>query len=179
MNVYFLKRVITVWAATVFLLELSGCGQFSYKRGATFSDLQHEKTDCTMGNKTDAEVQQCLKDRGWLMVDMDEDSPHNNTRLKTISTSYTKTANDPFAGDHPEQEAESTMPDDPYFPLKVSSWWKAGAGPKELQEDGLICSEKLGATHPHSDNLSQVTLGFAYCMQELGWRVLLQNDARD
>ncbi|WP_438969824.1 hypothetical protein [Methylophaga sp.] len=156
---------------------LTACGgEFSYKRGASVQDLQNQKTDCDGNNRSEEEVNKCLKDNGWIVVDMDSDYSLKPRKLKTLSTTYSKSQGDPFAVEETlamEEASEATVTEDPLDVIKVNSWWKAGAGPEQLYQNGDACLESLGEDYKANANFSEVSLGIAYCMEDKGWRALL------
>lgn len=58
-----------LWMAM--LLLVSGCGELSYKRGASTQDLEAAKKACqTAGN--DKAAERCLEDQGWTVKKLDD-----------------------------------------------------------------------------------------------------------
>lgn len=166
---------------------LSACGgEFSYKRGAGVDELEDQKSLCKKQSHTEEALGECLRENGWVVVDLDNDEPLLGNSLKSrkllnpISTSYKKASNDPFA-DSADTETSNASTDvttevehqKPTDTIRVNSWWKAGSGPDELKRDGADCLQTLSEPHSANENYSEVTLGLAYCMQDKGWRVLL------
>lgn len=49
---------------------LSSCGELTYKRGARPEDLERTKRDCQK-QKSEASIQQCLKENGWVVQDLE------------------------------------------------------------------------------------------------------------
>lgn len=166
---------------------LSACGgEFSYKRGAGVDELEDQKSLCKKQSLTEEALGECLRENGWVVVDLDNDAPLLGHSLKSrkilnpISTSYKKASNDPFADsteaaltDESTEVTAEVEPQNPTDMIKVNSWWKAGAGADELKRDGADCLQTLSEPHSANENYSEVTLGLAYCMQDKGWRVLL------
>ncbi|MCX4189467.1 hypothetical protein [Methylophaga sp. OBS3] len=147
------------------LLLLTGCGaEFSYKRGAQAPDFQNEKQRCETSTSTETELDQCLEEKGWLVVSPDKPFlPLSRGESKTIAV----------AGDVME-EIEESKPVDPLEPLEVNSWWRLGAGPEQLMTDSENCVAELGEEHSPKANMSLVTRGLIACMQKEGWAVLLK-----
>ncbi len=143
---------------------VSGCGgQFSYKRGATVKDFQSEKERCESASSSEKDIDQCLQQKGWLVVDADKPLiPLSRGESKTISI-----ADDAMA------ETDDN-PVDPMEKLQVNSWWRAGAGPQKLITDSEACTAELGEEHSPEANMSLVTRGLLGCMQKKGWAALLQ-----
>lgn len=56
-------------------LLLQACGEFSYKRGASFNDLNQAKRDCQSTHKTADRVEQCLAEKGWVVRNFDDEDP--------------------------------------------------------------------------------------------------------
>jgi len=129
---------------------IGGCaGSFSYKRGAGMADFEHE-------------IEHCLKKSGWIVVGADK--PLAKTPLKTI--------------ENPDRSVlivdqvpiEDTL--NPLDKIRISSWWKAGAGPEKLLAAGDICVEILGEEYKPEANFSTVTVGLVECMKGEGWFAL-------
>ena len=60
----------------------------------------------------------------------------------------------------------------PLDKVKISSWWKAGAGPDQLMADGDDCVLELGEEYKPEANFSIVTIGLQMCMKGQGWFAL-------
>jgi len=146
------------------VLVISGCGgEFSYKRGATATDFQSEKDRCESNSSSEKEIDQCLQQQGWLVVNADKPLiPLSRGESKTIS----------IADDAMEEIDDK--PVDPMEKLQVNSWWRAGAGPEKLINDSKACTAELGEEHSPEANMSLVTRGLLGCMQKKGWAALLQ-----
>ncbi|PCJ31151.1 MAG: hypothetical protein COA90_06980 [Gammaproteobacteria bacterium] len=144
------------------LLTLSGCGELSYKRGATASDFQHSKQACSSKHKIDTEIESCLAQSGWLVVDMNK-SMVTEASLNTTSDSL-------FDGEKLPAN-KSTRPLDT---STIGSWWKAGATANSLSTDSEACTQQLGEQHQPQHNMTLVTLGLLDCMKTKGWFALKQ-----
>lgn len=178
-------------------LLTSGCGELSYKRGASAQDLEAAKQACLSAGREKA-VDQCLEDKGWAVTKLDDIdlfavasvSPDNRS-LAASSTadapakaveSRTEVAGNPGSMS-PESRPSSaahasspkTPPPPPTNPLEVytvNSWWKVGAGRETLESDTGDCVTKLGVAHQPNNKTQQVTRGFVVCMHEKGWKAL-------
>ena len=131
---------------------IGGCaGSFSYKRGAGMADFEQERETCADQKKS-----------GWIVVGADK--PLAKTPLKTI--------------ENPDRSVlivdqvpiEDTL--NPLDKIRISSWWKAGAGPEKLLAAGDICVEILGEEYKPEANFSTVTVGLVECMKGEGWFAL-------
>lgn len=173
-------RLLSITVGTILLVSLSACGEFSYKRGASARDLQQQKDSCQTADRSDAEIRQCMRNNGWIMVDMDETTtlPENASPANkaVIKGTYSKSKADPFAVEEDIANAEPAppLPADPNEVVKVNSWWKAGAGPDALMQQGDDCRNRVDSSDQISGNFSRVTVGFIECMAEKGWKVWLQ-----
>jgi hypothetical protein len=59
-----------LWMAMLTLL-VSGCGELSYKRGASMQDLEATKKSCQSAGSEKA-AEQCLQDQGWTVKKLDD-----------------------------------------------------------------------------------------------------------
>jgi hypothetical protein len=59
-----------LWMAMATLL-VSGCGELSYKRGASTQDLEAAKAACQSAG-SDKAAEQCLEDKGWTVKKLDD-----------------------------------------------------------------------------------------------------------
>lgn len=188
MNKSNIFRYLKVISTLLPVVILSGCGgEFTYKRGAGVGELRQQESICKDQGMTDKAVDECLKENGWIVVDLESDEPLLGTTLKPkktldpVTVEYQKATNNPLSPKEPAADASPT-PDpvydaekNPYQLIQVNSWWKSGAGPEQLMDDGNNCLTHLPEGHSANGNFSKVTLGLAYCMQEKGWKVLLRN----
>lgn len=176
-----LKKAMGLSLVGLVTVSLVGCGEFSYKRGASVRDFQQEKDVCAKSTNTEAQTKKCLKENGWIVLDLDNKaneaaaetgSPANKA---VIHGSYANSSPNQFAAEDiviPEEE-RAPLPADPTKSVSVGSWWKAGAGPDQLMADGEACKSGLSAEHTINRNLSKVTVGFIECMADKGWKVWL------
>lgn len=147
------------------LLLLTGCGgELSYKRGATGADFQDAKRQCETGSNSATAIDQCLQEKGWITV-----SPSQSLIGRSAATIS------------PESVVDARIPEpdssqDPLEMIEISSWWKMGAGPEALMQDGQQCVNELGEGHETAANMSRVTRGVMSCMGQRGWYALTRQD---
>ncbi len=184
-----------VWMALVAWL-LSGCGEISYKRGATPADLEVARKACrASGDATSAD--KCLEDQGWVIRkpdDMDlfaSVAPSSDARvasaagakppaatLTASAAAAPSAAAQPASGQAAPAAAIAVAPPPPPGPLDiytVGSWWKIGAGRESLEADMGACVKDLGDAHQPNARTRQVTRGLVVCLHDKGWKALLEN----
>lgn len=61
----------TYWWVPVVALLFSGCGELSYKRGASSQDLQVARKACAE-DRQQPSVEQCLESQGWAVKKLDD-----------------------------------------------------------------------------------------------------------
>ena len=54
-------------------------------------------------------------------------------------------------------------------PIAVSSWWKLGAGPGDLEIAERKCLSRLGVIHRPDPGSDIVTAGMYSCLRAQGW----------
>ena len=59
-----------LWMAALAVM-VSGCGELSYKRGASTQDLEAAKAACQSAG-SDKAAEQCLEDNGWTVKKLDD-----------------------------------------------------------------------------------------------------------
>jgi len=150
-------KIISTLALASLTLTMSGCGEFSYKRGASPTDFQAQKENCTSQYVTDKKIDACLAENGWLVVSADK--PLIKDAAMLSSPDEQQDANESLAA----------KKRDPLDKLNIGSWWKMGASPNQLMMDGERCVATLGDDHQPQNNMSLVTRGFVICMKEMGW----------
>ncbi|MBY0467680.1 MAG: hypothetical protein K2Q07_01750 [Burkholderiaceae bacterium] len=178
------------WLVALALL-ISGCGELSYKRGASTQDLETAKRACQSADGEKA-AGQCLEDRGWTVKKLDDIdlfatagvSPDNRNPSAFVTPEFApvvpaKSAAAPIPpAENSPAAAEKPMvpsPPSPTSPLDVytiSSWWKMGADREALAADTHDCVAMLGPAHKPSETTQQVTRGFVVCMHAKGWKAL-------
>lgn len=185
------------WMAMATLL-VSGCGELSYKRGASTQDLDAAKAACQSAGSEKA-AEQCLEDKGWTVKKLDDIdlfatagvSPDNRkpsvfttpefvpatpAQPAGTATASTSKAAAP-AAEKPAVAAPSPSAPPPPAPspldvYAISSWWKIGADREALAADTSECVATLGETHKPNATTQQVTRGFVVCMHGKGWKAL-------
>lgn len=181
-----------------FTMLLAGCGEFSYKRGATGKDLADTKKLCQSESlKGDIEVNECLKKNGWTvhqLNDMDlfavasvSSNKQNGTQddLPTLvkeAETATQTENSVQPTSPATQEAGDTKTvaptkavvksANPLDTYNISSWWKMGSNRANLETDMQSCETELGEAHKPEHKSQTFTLGMIVCMHQKGWKAL-------
>lgn len=174
-------------------LQITGCGEFSYKRGAGATDLQLARKDCQATHQDAGLVEKCLENSGWIVRDFDQEDPlmavafvDNNRSLDAPSpTAASSTEPGNEASGMPVTNASRTeqaprdqsraniaKPKDPMDIFLVNSWWNVGKGPDALKADTNECVSMLGEPHRPDNVTFRTTRGFLLCMRERGWRAL-------
>lgn len=157
------QKITTTLFISAMFLTLSACGEFSYKRGASATDFQQEKQSCATKYKVEADIESCLANSGWIVVDVDkplfaEASANPNTSVQTIA----------------DQQLTPEKAADPLELIAIGSWWKTGAAPNTLMADSEQCVAELGEDHQTQNNMSLVSRGLLSCMSDKGWFALKQ-----
>ncbi len=166
-----------LWMGMLTLL-VSGCGELSYKRGASTQDLEAAKAACQSAGSEKA-AEECLEDKGWTVKKLDDIdlfvtagvSPDNrNPSAFTIPAFVPVTPAAPPA--LPIAAAATPAPASPLDRYAISSWWKIGADREALAADTSECVATLGEAHKPDAKTQQVTRGFVVCMHGKGWKAL-------
>ncbi|OYU00566.1 MAG: hypothetical protein CFE40_04600 [Burkholderiales bacterium PBB1] len=177
-------------------LLVSGCGELSYKRGASTQDLEAAKKSCQSAGSEKA-AERCLEDQGWTVKKLDDVdlfatagvSPDNRNPSAFITPEFVPVVPAQSAAPAPSAVAAAAAagpatdkpvvppvsPPPPSSPLDVytiSSWWKMGADREALAADTLDCVATLGPAHKPNETTQQVTRGFVVCMHAKGWKAL-------
>lgn len=178
-------------------LSTSGCGELSYKRGASAQDLEVARTSCLSAGSEKA-LDQCLENHGWAVKHLDDielfavagvtpdhrNPAASNTTEAAVTALESGTAVAEKSGSmHREPSSSSaapasrpdTAPPPPASPLDVytvNSWWKVGAGRDSLESDTGDCVTTLGVAHRPDHKTQQVTRGLVICMHGKGWKAL-------
>ena len=184
------------WMVVLALL-VSGCGELSYKRGASTQDLEAAKRACQSAGSEKA-AERCLEDQGWTVRKLDDIdlfatagvSPDNRNPSTFVTPEFVPvvpaqpaavvpkpTAAVPSSAVPPNEKvaAPPVSPPPPSSPLDlytISSWWKMGADREALAADTRDCVATLGPVHKPNDTTQQVTRGFVVCMHAKGWKAL-------
>lgn len=182
------------WALVTLLLQ--GCGELSYKRGASVKDLEQAKRDCmTAGDETI--YQACMQKQGWMITPIDDKALFARASVTDIRA-YAKPEeavasglqsatdnNKPSANKQLaiQKQAHATVeldaninttptPDD-LTTYVISSWWKLGGTPQALKQDMNTCEAQLGSNHSPDSKAQVYTRAFAVCLYHKGWKGLL------
>lgn len=181
-------------------LMLTGCGEFSYKRGASAQELQETKRLCE-ASENDQDVEKCLAKHGWHVHNFDKESlfaiptiTENNPSLNIVvneksgeETSTVKSATIPAARMDQAQSGttakttESTLTkkvqpkadESPTKVYKLNSWWKLGGNPTTLNGQIQECASLLGEQHKPDMEKGLYTRALVICMHNKGWKPLL------
>ena len=180
-------------------LLVSGCGELSYKRGASTQDLEAAKKSCQSAGGEKA-AERCLEDQGWTVKKLDDVdlfatagvSPDNRSPSAFITPEFVPVVPAKSAAPAPPTMAAAAAPatDKPAVPLvspppspppppsspldvyTISSWWRMGADREALAADTHDCVATLGPSHKPNETTQQVTRGFVVCMHAKGWKAL-------
>jgi hypothetical protein len=156
------KQKTTVLLMSAICLSVSACGEFSYKRGASATDFQQQKKSCATQHQNNSDVDSCLANSGWIVVDAD----------KPLFAEATTTDNKMPVQIITDDKVIVEKPVDPLELIAVGSWWKTGAAPDALIADSKQCVAELGEAHKTQNNMSLVTRGLVGCMSDKGWFAL-------
>lgn len=189
----------SVLGAALFAVLMSGCGELSYKRGASPQDLEAARKTCASAGSETA-VDRCLEEQGWVVKQLD-DLELFATASVTADPRQPVPASDAPAAEPSGSKAEAgaarsgpadrtagkstatagshhnSPPPAPVSPMDtyiVSSWWKTGAGRDSLETDTRACVDQLGVAHQPDHRTQRVTRGLVVCMHDKGWKALRQ-----
>lgn len=186
-----MKKLTLLWLTT---LLISGCGEFSYKRGASVRDLENTKKTCQ--SSSEQAMEKCLNAHGWVVKKLDtlefisgdiskdapddlasvSTSPATETQpaqktadaAKTLPSDTTPTSTQPST----KQAAAPIAQRDPFETVKISSWWKTGGNDTKFQADIQQCKTQLGVAHTPDMAKQLYTRAFVGCMYSHGWKAL-------
>jgi hypothetical protein len=159
---------------------LISCGEFSYKRGGSGTDIENAHKACR--GVSESELSQCLEKQGWEVQKFEDQElfavatmEDNRMQDKPRSLSPADKGSNQM-GETASEIAKKTIPEpektDPMQRYKINSWWKFGASDKRMTSDMSECSTKLGDTHqPDMVNQTYTRL-FIICMHDKGWQAL-------
>ncbi len=183
-----------LWWIGLAALLLSGCGEISYKRGASPADLESARKTCRASGD-EKSVDKCLEEQGWVIRKPDDMDlfativPSNDARLPAADPAkpfavpapagavILPGAAAPAQAKPPGSEPVAAAPKPPPGPMDlytVASWWKIGAGREALEADMGACVKDLGEAHQPNAKTQQVTRGLVICLHDKGWKALLQ-----
>lgn len=182
------KTAMLPLLAATFLLPACG-GEFAFKRGASADDLASAKAAC-QAKGSEAAMEKCLEQHGWLVHKMDGGAPLDEAPVATMAASDNRTgapvvsgsgsdqaapdqaAGTTGAGTPPAETGGGALPKDPLDVFKVSSWWKMGGSESALKSDVDGCVATLGEAHKPDSAMQQATRGLLVCMRQKGWYAL-------
>lgn len=172
---------------------LHGCGEFTYKRGASVGDLENAKRACQSNRQNSAAMEKCLEQNGWVVQRFDETeadpvadvsvTPDNHNDMRPAaakattelkSEDSTKVKVPPAAAGAantllPPAATPAKPVTSPLDIFKISSWWKLGGGPDALKLATDECVAKLGEANRPNIKTQEVTRGMLLCMRDKGW----------
>lgn len=164
---------------------MCSCGEFSYKRGASASDLENTKKTCVAENINQSGIDKCMADNGWVVQNLSgSDQAESDLFAEVaINPDNRKTGNQlNIATKNIDIKESSSDKDlslptvkrttDPMETFKISSWWKIGNSTDSLKTAIGECVASLGKTHQPNYQTHQVTRGLLLCMKTKGWRGL-------
>lgn len=170
------------------ILTLCGCQQAAWKAGATADDFKRDEQICRAQTTDDAEVPQCLRDKGWSLANFDASTDDQNIPAAnetntaiiegahspaTDSTQTTADSNSPNSMNEANAVAtkteRSTASTDPLQRKSVQTWWKAGAHAADFQIDADRCLTQLGEQHVPDYPKHLYTRGMIGCLRAQGW----------
>ena len=152
----------------------TGCGEISYKRGASPSELQAAQARCKSADARDAYVN-CMDQQGWTVQKMEDLDPlSEQVPDPAASIAYSPDNRSPTVteavtvpqGQTPLAIKPEPSPSDVF---KISSWWKMGGSPALLKQDLQACVTELGEMHRPPADQRQATRGLLVCMKKRGW----------
>lgn len=176
-----MRNIVLVMLIT---LSICACGELSYKRGATVSQLENTRKVCQVKNP-DNDIQQCLKENGWsvqkldsfeILTDFNTDTPEKTVEPTPLETNEVAVQSNQKKSEVVKQSTGrkkmvATNPSDTFI---VPSWWKTGVKPDSFKVDSNACVEKLGDTHKPEYKTQTVTFAFIGCMSEKGWKAFVK-----
>jgi hypothetical protein len=171
---------------------LTACGEFAYKRGASATDLQQAKKECS-SISNEQKAAECLEAKGWSVNNLDDsdlfaiasysDSNPNQTPNKTSSIENIEpverakpTSNEEVNKEVQEVNAVTKKAPNPLDKYKINSWWKMGSNGHSLETAINECVSTLGEAHRPDSKTQLATRGLAVCMREKGWRGLITQE---
>jgi hypothetical protein len=164
-------------------LILNACGEFSYKRGASATDLHNTKQACQNTNNGET-TEECLKRNGWTVQKLDDISdmdlfatasitqdnraPSSEENKKTLAVSNETTSQNSTI----ESEKKITPEPKPTDIYSISSWWKIGGGDPQLKADIAQCVNTLGDEYKPDIAAQKYSRALVICMHHKGWTAL-------
>lgn len=158
------------------LLSLSGC-RYWYKPGSDAADLQRDEAECqarTGAPTSEPAFADCMRALGWSGSQAHEPASgqaalQQKNEASTITSGtapgkeHTEPSSPTGSSDTPRRQPPAHQPD-------VTSWWKLGGTPGQLEQDQQRCRKELGKTGQGDDVEWRISREFQSCMQKRGWR---------
>lgn len=179
------------------LLLLAGCGEISYKRGASGDDLAADQQGCRAAR---GDFDACMAARGWttyrpgaMVIDDDASAPGGQLTADAAPAGNVKPGAHAEPGAQPlllsagtTKDNRGAMPEDalklqpktaarPFDPLAVhdvGSWWKHGGGREDLETSAAACGARLGEPHKlvvREGGGHRASALLIRCLKEYGW----------
>ncbi len=177
------RHVALVFSCTVLCCLMAGCAQVTYKRGSSADDAIEDETVCRRQTTNETAYRDCLRDRGWLIAsgrkteEATELQPAANeeplsSAAPSVAASYSVqggTADPDPKKIEPKRATKSGKIKREKSDRSISSWWKFGASPDQLERDVAACIATLGPRHTPSPAMRTVTEELEKCLRESGW----------
>jgi hypothetical protein len=160
-------RILALTLLATMVLVTSSCGDIAFKTGADATQLRQDKEAC----KASADAAQCMKDKGWAITRVEDDSPKKSaadpapqeaSRSPVAPTDAVSASLD--APPAPEPQA------DPLRLVAISGWAKFGGGSPDVAIAECVAS--LGPAHRPDSASHQITAALLACMRAKHWRAL-------
>lgn len=161
-------RIRTLAILAAGCLMVAGCSELAYKRGAGAGELDDAQKICKSHDVDKTAYEKCMDERGWVVHKLDELSPV----ATIIPNRDNKTSGLEQEAHEKGDAATKQMPPNPLDIYTISSWWKMGGKPEELQLTVDACVKKLGEAHRPPSGSLQATRGLLLCLREQGWHGL-------
>ena len=187
-------------AVALFLVSLAGCGaSISFKRGASPDAMSADERTCREGGGGDAAFLQCMRDRGWTMIETGERHADKGGAVPATAPAVPAVAPTPAAAIPASRAVAPAMPSpvaepappspppasnasapalgglipaqpsDPLTKVSVASWWKLGGTTADLDRSIDACVGELGPAHRPAPNATEVTAALRACLRKAGW----------
>jgi hypothetical protein len=180
-------RKPAIYLLVTFLL--GGCGELSYKQGASVQDLEATKKQCQSNSEQSLET--CLKQNGWVVQNLDRmdilvdevtttttttqgnadtivEKPAEDVTIQMTSNNQTLKPTKPA----PVEKKMIEKSSHPLDTFKISSWWKIGSNDQHFRQDANQCQAGLGEEHAPVTKTQTYTRAFISCMQSHDWKAL-------
>lgn len=170
----------------ILALVVTGCASVSFKRGASGEAMAEEERACRQQAGT-ASHEECMRAHGQVVRGRDQAAatpvqpvatplavPGRPSGTLPVASPTARPTVSPAAG----VPSGGTEGSDPLTRVSVSSWWKLGAKPDELDAAMGACLTELGEAHRPDPGAKVVTAGLIECLRRAGWYPLGQGGTR-